>query len=124
MTEESDQILSHLCLSRKWLSRLGPPSLWDLVVPSTNQSTAPQAVSINAKRRGARPNTSGFVGVSLDRHTGRWQAYVTLSNGARKFVGRGKTPAEAAVLRAQFIAEHGIADPKAKAATVTNGGAK
>lgn len=79
------------------------------------------AVSINAKRRGARANSSGHVGVSFDKRTGRYQANVTLANGKRKFVGRAPTAAEAAALRIAFIEQHGTAAPlpRAKSAAVT-----
>ena len=71
------------------------------------------------KGRGARPSTSGFVGVSLHKPTGRWMAYVTLANGKRKNLKRHATAAEAADARAAFIAEHGTAAPQPMAATVT-----
>lgn len=78
-------------------------------------------VSLNKKRRGARANSSGHVGVSFDRRTSRWQASVTLSSGVRKFIGRAPTPEGAAALRAAFISEHGVAAAQSKAATVTAG---
>ncbi|MFM0088958.1 hypothetical protein PQR46_18785 [Paraburkholderia sediminicola] len=86
---------------------------------TSNQSTASMAVSVNLARRGARVNSSGHVGVSFDKRTGRYQANVTLADGKRKFVGRAPTAAEAAALRTAFIAEHGTADPLPNAATAT-----
>lgn len=87
----------------------------------SNQSAASMALSPNAAH-GGRPSSSGFVGVAFDRRTGRWQSYVTLATGKRKFVGRAPTAAEAAALRVAFIAKHGIADSRANAATVTDEG--
>jgi hypothetical protein len=78
-------------------------------------------VSIRAKRQGGRKTTSGHVGVTFCKLTSRWQARVTLSNGVRKFVGRGDTPVEAAALRDDYIAKRGTVDPRAKIATMTNG---
>ncbi|WP_218000417.1 AP2 domain-containing protein [Paraburkholderia heleia] len=78
------------------------------------------------KGHGARPNSSGFVGVSLHKPTGRWLAYVTLANGKRKNLKRHATAAEAAAARAEYIAEYGVADPLplAKAAPATTGEAQ
>lgn len=75
------------------------------------------------KGHGARPNSSGFIGVSLHKPTGRWIAYVTLSNGKRKNLKRHATAADAAAARAEYIAEYGVADPRprAKAAPATTG---
>ncbi|QIE23540.1 hypothetical protein SBC1_14270 [Caballeronia sp. SBC1] len=75
------------------------------------------AVTLN-KGHGARPSTSGFVGVSFDKRTGRWQASVTLTDRSRKFVGRARTPAEAAALRDAFVAEHRVVDPRTVAAHI------
>ena len=87
-------------------------------VSVSNKSTVSLAVSLNTKRRGARVNASGYVGVSVVKSMSRWQAIVTLSNGKRKLVGRASTAAAAAALRTAFIAEHGVADPRTVAADI------
>lgn len=69
------------------------------------------AVSSN-KRRGGRKSKVGFSGVYFHKASGKWSAMVNLANGTRKHVGLGETPADAAALRAAFIAEHGVADPR------------
>lgn len=68
------------------------------------------AVSSN-ERRGGRKSKVGFSGVYFHKASGKWSAMVNLANGTRKHVGLGKTPAEAAALRAAFIATHGTAAP-------------
>jgi hypothetical protein len=61
-------------------------------------TSAVLAVSSN-KAVGARPNTSGFPGVAFHKSSGRWTAYVTLSNGKRKHVAIKPTlEAEAAAV--------------------------
>jgi hypothetical protein len=77
------------------------------------------AVSSN-KPFGGPQSKSGFPGVSFHKASGKWIALVSLATGKRKHVGLGATPAEAAALRAAFIAEHGIADLRVDAATVTS----
>lgn len=73
------------------------------------------------KGHGARPNSSGFVGVSLHKPTGRWLAYVTLSNGKRKNLKRHATAEAASAARDAYIREHGVAATQPKAATATSG---
>ena len=63
------------------------------------------------KAQGARPNTSGFVGVAYDKSRSQWLAYVQLSTKKRKNLGRHPTVEAAAAVRAAFIAEHGTASP-------------
>lgn len=46
-------------------------------------------------RRKYRNNTSGFKGVSWDKHNGRWLAYIGL-NYKKRSIGLFKTPEEAA----------------------------
>ncbi|MFL9987630.1 hypothetical protein [Paraburkholderia sediminicola] len=78
------------------------------------------AVSSN-EAKGGRPCKSGFLGVSFDNNARKWTAKVKLTNGKRKHVGLYPTAQEAAAARAAFIATHGTANPRAKAATVTSG---
>ncbi|MFL9994321.1 hypothetical protein PQR34_28945 [Paraburkholderia sediminicola] len=77
------------------------------------------------KAKGGCPSTSNFVGVSYEKSRGTWKAYAQLATGKRKNIGRAPTAAEAAALRAEFIATHGVAAPSEvrsrKAATVTSG---
>lgn len=82
-------------------------------LPTRKEGIVSNAIS-NAvtptKGHGARRNTSGHVGVSLHKPTGRWLAYVTLANGKRKNLKRHATAAEAAAARTAYIAEYGVAD--------------
>lgn len=82
----------------------------------SNLKHSPLAVSSNKSKGG---NPSKTPGVTFDKRVGRWQVYVNLATGKKKFVGRAPTATEGGALRDAFIAKHGYADPKPKAATVT-----
>ena len=60
---------------------------------SNLRTATPQQNSFN--QRISRSNKSGFKGISYDQNTGSWQAKITV-NRRHKYLGRFKTPAEAA----------------------------
>lgn len=52
-------------------------------------------------------NTSGYVGVSFHKGTGKWAARVTVA-GKRKQIGRYDTPEEANQVRLGYFEKHGL----------------
>lgn len=70
--------------------------------------------SINSKNRPQyRHNSSGFVGVSFHRATGKWMAHFG-SDGKQYYLGLHDTPEQAAGARATAIQGHGFSQQHGK----------
>ena len=54
-----------------------------------------QALNCQNQRRPGARNTSGFLGVTFDKNTGKWLAQIKVG-GRNPFLGRFRTPEEAA----------------------------
>lgn len=63
--------------------------------------------------KGARPNRSGYPGVSYHRLHDKWVSYVTV-DGKPKHVAICPTAGEANAKRLAYIAEHGVAPAQSK----------
>jgi len=66
---------------------------------------------INRLEKIKSPLKSGFIGVSFDKNSGKWQAYFKskeYNNGKKKFLGYFKTAIEAARARDAFIIKNNL----------------
>ena len=77
----------------------GDNRLENLQVLTRSENNAKQGKQIN--------NTSGFIGICIDKRDGIWQAGLQI-NGKRKSIGRFKTAVQAAMARDVYIIENNL----------------
>jgi AP2 domain/HNH endonuclease len=73
-----------------------------------NLRVVTQAQNVANRHGPQRNNTSGYIGVTFDKQTGRWRAQVQV-NGKNHNIGRFDTPEQAAKARDAYIRNRGFA---------------